>query len=196
MSGNEWTACQEAASWGAEAATPPACWYALYTRSHFEKSVAAELARKGVEAYLPLVREIHRWKDRMKAVETPVFPGYVFTRLADTPLERLRVLRTAGVVRILGQAGRIEPIPDIEIESIRKLILSRASFAAHPFLREGAWVRVKRGPLAGVEGYLVRRKNQDRLVISVEMLSQAVATEIDICDVERAAPPQRRAAAA
>lgn len=151
--------------------------------------MAAELTGRGVENYLPLFREVHRWKDRKKLVDLPVFPGYVFARFPDTNESRLRVLKALGVVRILGPGARIEPVPDAEIEAVRKLLGSGVAAFAHPFLREGAWVRVKHGPLKGVEGLLVRVKSQARLVLSVNLLSQSVATEIDAADVAVVRPP-------
>jgi transcription antitermination factor NusG len=163
-------------------------WYALYTRSNFEKIVANELTARNVEAYLPAVEEVHRWKDRRKQVQVPVFPGYVFVRIADTPQNRLQVLRTTGSVRILGQGYAIEPVPEIEIDSVRRLLASGRPFAAHPFVRQGAWVRVKRGPLEGVEGFLERIKGGCRVVLSVQMLSQSAATEVDFSDIEVVRP--------
>ena len=171
-------------------------WYAVYTRSNFEKKVAAELAAKRIEHYLPLVEQVHQWKDRKKVVEAPVFPGYVFARFVDTNRARLDVLRSSGSVRILGQAERIEPIPEMEIESIRRVLKANVPCFAHPFLREGAWVRVKRGPLKDIEGLLVRVKSRTRLVLSVTLLSQSVATEIDIMDVEVLRPAKRTRAEA
>lgn len=168
-------------------------WYAVYTRSNFEKRVAAELDARPIENYLPLVSEWHQWKDRKKLVEAPVFAGYVFARFADSPQNRLRVLQTAGTVRILGQREQIEPIPDREIESIQRLLKANVPCFAHPFLREGAWVRVKRGALKDLEGLLVRVKSKTRLVLSITLLSQSVATEIDISDVEVTRPRPKRA---
>ena len=159
-------------------------WYALYTRSNFEKRVAADLLAAGVDAYLPLVVQVHRWKDRKKVVESPVFPGYVFVRMIDSPESRLRVVRTTGAVRILGGANSIEPIADTEVESVRQLAASKLPLAPYPFLREGMRVRVRRGALQGLEGFLVRVKSQERLVISVGLLSQSVAVETDACDIE------------
>ena len=159
-------------------------WYAVHTRSNFEQRVAAELAAKGLESFLPATQEIHNWKDRKKLVEIPVFPGYVFARFPDSGAARVQVLRTSGAVRILGTSTAIEPVPEVEIESIRQLLRSTVPFFAHPFLREGALVRVRRGPLQGVEGLLLRVKNQGRLVLSVQMLAQSVATEVDIDAVE------------
>ena len=167
-------------------------WFAVYTRSNFEKKVACELEARRVDSYLPLVEQVHQWKDRRKVVEMPVFPGYVFARFADEPWSRLNVLRALGVVRILGQGESIEPVPDGEVESIRRLLEAHVPCFAHPFLREGAWVRVKRGPLKDVEGLLVRVKSKTRLVLSVALLSQSVATEIDILDVEVLRPAAGR----
>jgi transcription antitermination factor NusG len=175
-------------------AAAPLCWYAVYTRSNFEKRVAANLAAKGVESYLPVVQQLHQWKDRKKMVDLPVFPGYVFVRFRDTATTRLGVLRTAGTVRILGQEDRIEPVPEWEIESIRRLLKANVPCFAHPFLREGAWVRVKRGPLKDLEGLLVRVKSKTRLVLSVALLSQSVATEIDVSDVEVIRPGRKSGA--
>ena len=159
-------------------------WYALLTRSNFEKRVASELDRKSIAHYLPLIREAHQWKDRRKFVDVPVFPGYVFVHMTGSEQDRLRVLRSNGAVRILGFGAGIEPIPDKEIESIRLLLGSGVPLVAHPFLREGARVRVKSGALKDVEGALVRFKNYSRLVVSVNLLAQSIALEIDAGDVE------------
>jgi transcriptional antiterminator NusG len=169
----------------------PQRWYAVQTRSRFEKLVRAELTSSGVENYFASVDQLHQWKDRKKMVEEPLFPGYVFVRLATREEDRLRVLRTNGVVRILGVGPMIEPIPDGEIDSIRQLILSSNQCYPHPFIREGSRVRVRRGPLQGVEGWLVRTKGQARLVLSIDLLSQSVATEVGFADVEPVFSPRR-----
>jgi len=170
--------------WRWEASSGRPRWYAVHSRSNFERRVAAELASKGFESYLPAYEEIHRWKDRQKKVEIPLFPGYVFVRFPDLPHLRLPVLQTTGVVRILGHDGTIETVPEEEIEAVRTLLNSKAPCFAHPFLREGVRVRVKRGALKDLEGTLVRIKNQDRLVISVSLIAQSIAAEVDILDVE------------
>jgi transcription antitermination factor NusG len=166
-------------------------WYAVYTRSNFEKRVAAELSAKRLEHYLPTFQELHQWKDRKKLVDVPVFPGYVFARFPDSTEHRLQVLQTSGAVRILGHGDGIEPVPEMEIESIRRLLQADVPCFAHPFLHEGAWVRVKRGALKDIEGLLVRVKSKTRLILSVALLSQSVATEIDVSDVEVIRPARR-----
>jgi transcription antitermination factor NusG len=160
------------------------CWYAVRTRSNFEKRVSTNLVEKGIESYLPVFREIHQWKDRRKIVEVPVFPGYLFTRMDDSLPTRHAVLRTDGAVSILGQGEKIEAVPDQQIESLRLLLGSNPRCLAHPLVREGAWVRVKRGSLKNLEGLLVRVKNQTRLVLSINLLSQSVSAEVDAGDVE------------
>lgn len=162
----------------------PLDWHAVYTRSNLEKRAAAELISKGIEVYLPVFREVHRWKDRNKTVELPLFPGYVFVRTDETAQTQLRVLRTAGVVRFVGSSGTPERIPDAQIAAVQRLLMAGLPYSAHPFLREGARVIVKRGVLKGTRGFLLRNKNEARLILSIDLLSRAVATEIDIADVE------------
>ncbi len=159
-------------------------WYAAQTRSNFEKRVAVELEAKGVESYLPAYQEVHQWKDRRKRIDVPLFPGYVFVRFVDWPAHRLAVLQTAGVLRLLGHGGELEPVDNAELDAVRLLLKSNSRCVPHPFLREGARVRVKRGALAGIEGILTRFKNQSRLVISVTLLAQSVALEVDMAGVE------------
>ena len=171
-----------------------ACWYALHTRSNFEQRVAGELASKGFENYFPAYDETHQWKDRKKKVAVPLFPGYVFVRFADSPELRLPVLHTPGVVRILGNGGVIEAVPAEEIEAVQGLLRANVPYHAHPFLREGVRVRVKRGALQDLEGTLVRFKNRARLVISVALIAQSVAAEVDIRDVEPVGNSRRVAA--
>jgi transcriptional antiterminator NusG len=164
-------------------------WYAIQTRSNFEKVVDEELRSKEIHSYLPVLREVHRWKDREKLIERPLFPGYVFASFADERAVRLRVMCTNGAVRILGGTTAIEPIPEWEIANVRRLLERGEGACAHPYLREGCRVRVKRGPLKSVEGILERFNNRARLVLSIELLSRSVATEIDVRDVEPVAQP-------
>jgi transcription antitermination factor NusG len=137
-----------------------------------------------LESYLPIFRELHQWKDRKKLVELPLFPGYVFVRLVDCGSARIEVMKIASVVRILGQGERIEPVAEEEIVGLQRLLGANAHCLSHPLLREGAWVRVRRGALEGVEGLLVAVKGRTRLVLSITLLSQSVSAEIDASDVE------------
>ena len=163
-------------------------WYAVYTRHQHETSVMNRLAERGIETFLPMYTDVHRWKDRKKYISRPLFPCYVFLRVE--PRQHFQVITTAGIVFMLTMAGRPAPIPNKEIDAIRKTVESHLEVGPHPFLRCGDWVRVKSGPLCDVEGILVRRKNSDRLVLSAELLEKSVAVEVDTFSVE---PIQRRA---
>ena len=169
-------------------ATPqvPQAWYALYTRHQHEKTVAHMLAGKGFEVFLPLYAAAHRWQDRVKRLSLPLFPGYVFLRSALD--RRIHARVTPGVVHFV-PADRPIPITESEIESLRQLDCSR-SVRPHPFLKTGDWVRVRSGPLDGVEGILTHWKGGYRLVISVDLLQQSAAVEIDASIVERAQRPR------
>jgi transcription antitermination factor NusG len=157
-------------------------WYALYTRHQHEKVVASLLSGKGFEVFLPLYSTVHRWKDRDKHLSLPLYPGYVF--LHDRLEQKLQILMTPGVHSIVGTAGCPEPIPNFEMEAVKRIIDSSCAVAPHPFLHSGDRVRVTHGPLEGIEGILLRKKNTLRLVLSVEMLRKAVAVEVDTSMVE------------
>ena len=157
-------------------------WWALYTRHQHEKTVAEVLKMKGVEVFLPLYASVRRWKDRNKLLYMPLFPGYVFVR--GVIGHRLHVMTTPGVHMILSHGDRAAIIPEDEIQAIRQTVGGDYRVEPHPFLKCGERVRVRRGSLSGVEGILVRKKNVFRLVLSVQMLAQAVAVEIDAADVE------------
>ena len=159
-------------------------WHALYTRHQHEKTVADLLSKKGFEVFLPLYTTTHRWKDRNKTMSLPLYPSYVF--LHGGLDRRLAILTTPGTIGVVGHAGYSSTIPDEEIEAIRRLVESTLKAEPYPFLRRGDWVRVKSGPLEGIEGILVRKKNIYRLVLSVELLQKSVSVEIDASLVERA----------
>jgi transcription antitermination factor NusG len=162
-------------------------WYAVYTRHQHETSVMNRLAERGMETFLPMYVVVHRWKDRNKHISLPLFPCYVFLRFE--PQQHSQVITTSGVIFMLTMAGRPAPIPNIQIDAIRRTVASHLQVEPHPFLRCGDWVRVKSGPLCDVEGILVRRKGSYRLVLSAELLEKSVAVEVDAFSVE---PIQRR----
>lgn len=167
---------------GAEDAGLVPRWYAVRTRSRQEKKVHAQLVdRPGIDAFLPLQERRSRWKDRIKRVQEPLFPGYCFARFRR--LDRLRVLKAVGVVGLVGQSGEPEQIPDREIEAIRTLAGSRLSYEPFPFLTEGMMVEVIRGALTGVRGRLLRKDREFRVVLSVTLIRQSVSVEIDAGDV-------------
>src|SRR5665213_20665 len=157
-------------------------WWALYTRHQHEKTVAMMLSAKGFEVFLPLYESTRRWKDRSKMITMPLFPCYVFIRGGLD--RRLQVVTTPGVHMILLRGECVAVIPEAEIQAIRRAVEGPFRIEPHPFLKCGERVRVTRGPLEGVEGILVRKKNLYRLVLSVDMMAKSVAMEIDATDVE------------
>lgn len=158
-------------------------WYAVCTRHQHERVVARILEYKNFETFLPLYKARRRWQDRIKEITVPLFPGYLFVREG---LERwFAILTTPGVSSIVSWGARPAAIPLLEIEGLRRIVASTLRVEPHPFLRSGDRVRVKHGPIAGVEGILLRKKNTARLVLSLEMLGKSAAVEVDATDVER-----------
>ncbi|MGH9432793.1 MAG: transcription termination/antitermination protein NusG [Terriglobia bacterium] len=158
-------------------------WHALYTRHQHEKLVEQILIEKGFETFLPLYNVSRRWKDRVQRLALPLFPSYVFIHGGLD--RRLDIVTTTGFHSIVSNGERPGTITQQEIDAIRQLIETKLRVEPHPFLKVGDRVRVKSGPLAGFEGVLVRKKNQCRLVLSVELLQKSVATEVDAAAVER-----------
>jgi transcription antitermination factor NusG len=156
-------------------------WYALRTRSRHEKVVRDQLLHQGIEPLLPTVKRLSQWKDRKKEVEVPLFSGYCFVRFNAE--QKLPVLKTIGVVDIVGGGQGPEPIPDEEIIAIQTLMASVLPYDPHPYLQEGMKVEVIRGPLQGVHGILLRKEKRHRLILGVRIIQQAAAVEIDTADV-------------
>ena len=159
---------------------PPDPWYAIWTRSRHEQVVRDQLERKGYDAFLPTIPRWSRWKDRKKKVDWPLFPGYCFARF--DPRERLPILTCTGVVSIVSFDGEIAPIPDVEIDGIRRLVESDLQFDPCPLIREGMMVEVVHGPLQGVVGRLIRKGAHARLMLAVDLIGQAVSVEVDAAD--------------
>lgn len=160
-----------------------AVWFALQTRYRFEKKVAAQLASKGMEVFLPLRRENREWSDRQKLVTVPLFPGYAFVHSARTVGLRLLVLQTGGVMGFVSFAGTAAIVPQKQIEDLRLLLAQAVPFSLHPFLRAGQRVRIRGGCLHGVEGLLTQR-DKDKLVISIESIQRSLAIEIQGYEVD------------
>jgi transcription antitermination factor NusG len=161
-----------------------ACWFAVRTRSRHEKLVTKQLQSQGIEAFLPVVSQLRNWSDRRKQVETPIFSGYAFLRLIHSPEERVRVLRTQGVVSFVGVQGTGTPIPDHQIEGIKKLVASKTPYEERAYLRVGQRVRVRGGALDGMQGILVAENGDRSLVISVEPLQRSLYVRVAGYDVE------------
>jgi transcription antitermination factor NusG len=156
-------------------------WYAVQTRANHEKKVAEKLGGQSLTSLLPLYTEVHRWKDRNKKVDTPLFPGYVFVKM-DVK-ERMRVVVISGVVRMVGYGNHPSPIPQSDMEIITNCLQLGNLAKPTSFLALGCKVRVVSGPLQGLEGILLRKKGVARLVLSVNMIQSSVAVEVDENDV-------------
>lgn len=155
-------------------------WYAAYTCANHEKGIAQQLQQRSVECFLPLYESVRRWKDRQVRLRLPLFPGYVFVRLALR--DRLRALQIRGVARLIGFDGRPAPVPNEEIEAIRACLAGHHPVQPHRYLQRGQRVRVLSGPLAGLTGIVVREKKTTRLVVSLELLMRSVSVEFDAAD--------------
>ena len=156
-------------------------WFAIHTRARHEKTVESELLRKGIEVFLPTIPKWSRWKDRRKKIDWPLFPGYCFARFEMESF--LVVLKSSGVASIVSMEGKPAPIAAREIAGIRRLVTSDLQYDPCPLIKEGAMVEVRSGPLRGVTGRLVRKGAHARLVLSVDLIGQAVSVEVDAADV-------------
>jgi transcription antitermination factor NusG len=160
-------------------------WYAIRTCSNHEKRVACELRARDVEHFFPVYASMRRWKDRRVMLDLPLFPGYMFVRLALR--DRLGVLQIPSVVCLVGFGGIPVALPDEEMGTLRAGLSERLRAQPHPFLTVGRRVRITRGPFAGLEGVLERKKNNLRVIVSVELIQRAVALDVDAADVAPAA---------
>lgn len=169
----------------AEAQDFCASWFAAYTNSHHEKRVALYLTERRIESFLPMYSTRRRWRNRCEAnLELPLFANYVFVRI--DPRERVRVLEVPGVLSLVGFGRTLAPLPDFEIEALRTGLRLR-KIAPHPYLVIGDRVRIKAGPMTGMEGVLVRKKNNLRVVLALDVIMQSMAVEVDADDLEPAA---------
>ena len=156
-------------------------WWAVYTRHQHEKTLAEMLSMKGFEVFLPLYESTRRWKDRKKVISLPLFPCYLFIR--GHVKRKLQILTTPGVHMILHNGQEAAVIPEREIEAIQRVVNGQCQVEPHPYLQCGMKVQVSQGPMEGVQGILVRKKNLCRLVLSVDMLAKSVAVEVDASNV-------------
>jgi transcription antitermination factor NusG len=157
------------------------CWYAVYTLPRHEKTVAQQIASREIESYLPLYYVIHTHRGRRSKTEQPLFPGYLFTKIAR--FERLNVLTAPGVVRLVSVAGQPAPIPDEEIVALRKLL---STHKAEPiaYMGRGKRVRFTDGPFEGLEGTITRTKSGARVIVSVDLIMRSMSVEVDSGQLE------------
>jgi len=157
-------------------------WFAVFTRSHHEKRVAQHLTQRGIQSFLPLYKAVHQWTHyRRVALDLPLFPNYIFVHIAAQ--ERIRTLEVPGILSLVGHGNPPASLPDVEIESLRSGLQSR-NFEPHPYLAVGKRVRIAAGPLAGMEGIVLRRKSGLRVVLTVDLIRQSVAVEVYASELE------------
>lgn len=159
-------------------------WYALHTHARHERVVEHRLREQGMETFLPVVQEVHRWSDRKKTVEVPLFTCYIFVHCALNDHDRTMVHRVDSVLGFVGVRGAGSPIPDEQIASIRTVLEQAPACRAHPFLKAGQRVRVRGGALDGVEGLFLSENGDHSLVISVDAIQRSMAVRIDGYDIE------------
>jgi transcription antitermination factor NusG len=164
-------------------------WYALQVRPRFEKIIATTLVNKGYEGFLPLYRHRSRWSDRIKEVQMPLFPGYLFCRFDIN--RRLPILVTPGVMHVVGIGKAPHAVDDTEIAALQAIVISGLQAEPRSYMNIGEKVRIEVGPLAGVEGILLALKGANRLVVSVSLLQRSVSVEINESWVIPVASPFR-----
>jgi transcription antitermination factor NusG len=159
------------------------CWFAVYTRSRHEKMVAKQCAQRHIECFLPLYRKVHHWiKQSRVTLELPLFRNYVFVHIS--PQWRVPVLAMPGVLGLVGRGHISSALSDTEIKSLRAG-LEQNKLEPHPYLVVGERMRIRNGSMEGMEGILVRKKNELRVVVTLNLIQQSVAVEVDANDVER-----------
>lgn len=157
-------------------------WYAVSVRPRYERVVSQHLKQRGFCSFLPIYRSVRRWKDRRKELEMALFPGYIFVNI--NARDRLGVLVAPGVLRFVTFQGQLAPVADSDIRSLELSMSASFTIRPHPYLGNGKKVRVRRGPLVGAEGIVLRRKDRFRLVLSIDMIMRSVMVKVDEGDVE------------
>jgi len=161
-------------------------WFAVFTTSHHEKRVLQHLRERQIESFLPLYRTVRRRTNRCKvALELPLFPNYLFVQIERS--QRARVLAVPGILSIVGTGREPAPLPDFEVEALRSGLQLR-KIEPHPYLTVGERARIKAGALAGLEGVLLRKKNDLRVVLTLDQIMRSVAVEVDADDLEPVSP--------
>ena len=175
---------------GANVLQIPSCvdmaeWYAVQTRPRHEQAVAAQLDREGIEVLLPLASQVRRWTDRRKVIHVPLFPNYVFVRVAlESNEQRVHVLRRTGVIGFVGPNREATPIAASQIANVKTLVGAEAEFHPYPYLTVGQRVRIRSGALKGLEGILLRAAGDNHLILSIDLINKSLTVRIEGYDVE------------
>jgi transcription antitermination factor NusG len=157
-------------------------WYAAYTRANHEKKAQEQFQERSIHSFLPTYSSVRRWKDRRMRLQLPLFPGYVFVRIALR--DRLRVLEVPSVARLVGFNGVPVALNEEEVECLRRALAQGALAQPHPYFTVGRRVRVIGGPLQGAEGTLVKRKGNFRVILSINLIKRSVIVEVSEADLE------------
>ena len=164
------------------AVVKPRKWFAIHTRSRHEKRVSQHLAERGIESFLPLYKSERHWTHyRNVVLDLPLFPSYLFVHIS--PQERIRTLNVSGVLSLISQGSIPIPLPDDEIACLRSGLQLR-KFEPHPYLAAGTKARIKAGPFAGMQGVVLHNKSGLRVVLTVELVMQSVAVEVNADEIE------------
>lgn len=161
-------------------------WFAIQTKPRHEKKVRAELEQKDIATFLPLITSVNHWSDRSQAVQLPLFGNYLFVSIIPDRDERVKILRTRGVMGFVGGNGRGRPIPEEQIDAVKTILREKLSLSPYPFLSVGQKVRVRGGSLDGLQGILLDMKANQTLVISIECIERSVAVQVEGYRVEAA----------
>lgn len=167
-------------------AVESAQWFALHVKARHEQVVAASLEEKSIESLVPVLNQRRRWSDRLKTVQAPIFPGYVFCRLEHG--DRLAAVQTPGVIRLVGFGGKACALEAMEIESLLAISACEATAQPCDYLPLGQRVRLIDGPLAGLTGVLARSDKAHRLVVSIDILQRSIAVDVGDARVQTVAP--------
>jgi transcription antitermination factor NusG len=166
-------------------------WYAVHTRSRHEKRIASELQARGITTFLPLVTETHKWSDRKMKVEIPLFSCYLFVNITASAEARVSILRASGVLNLLGGNHQGTAIPEGQIQNIQMILSKKVPFVSHAFLEIGQTVRVRGGPLNGIEGIITRCNGSNRLVISVNTIQRSLSISVEGYQLELVQPTKK-----
>jgi len=163
-------------------------WFALQVTPRHEKRVETILQHKNYGHFLPMCRTRRNWSDRIKTIEQPLFPGYVFVRCPLSSVGKVR--GTPGIIRIVSFGGKPCPVPDAQIRALQRVIDSNRGLTSFPYLAAGQKVQIVAGPLSGITGIIIQLKNRHRLIVAVDLIMRSVSVEIDELEAEPLALPR------